>query len=35
MPFVFSAIYNLLDASPLEKEDKAWRYASPYPYPYP
>ena len=27
MPFVFSAIYNLLEGSSLEKEDKASRYA--------
>ena len=27
MPFVFSAIYNLLEGSSLEREDKAWRYA--------
>ena len=26
MPFVFSAIYNLLDGTPLDKEDRAWRY---------
>ena len=26
MPFIFSAIYNLLDGDPLVKEDRAWRY---------
>ena len=26
MPFVFSAIYNLLEGTPLDKEDRAWRY---------